>query len=267
MTTAAYAKINLGLVVGSLRPDGKHEIATVLQRIALHDDVALEPADDLAVGGFDDTIVTSALSELARVAHVDPGWRVEIGKRIPVAAGLGGGSADAAAALELANATLPTPLSADRLHAVAARVGADVPFFLRHGPQLARGDGTDLEPLELPTDYTVVLVVPAGAVKESTRIVYEEFDRRGGSYDFERRSERLVRIARSVRETRDLGELPTNDLTASPLADELVAFGAFRSDVSGAGPTVYGLFSDESDARAAEEAMRARGRTYVTHPV
>ncbi|MGH3126482.1 MAG: 4-(cytidine 5'-diphospho)-2-C-methyl-D-erythritol kinase, partial [Gaiellaceae bacterium] len=122
----AFAKINLGLVVGPRRDDGKHEVVTVLQRIDLHDDVALEVADELTIEGFAaDTIVRAALQALALAARVEPRWRVRIGKRIPIAAGLGGGSADAAAALRLANATLTDTLPLDALHRVAASVGAD----------------------------------------------------------------------------------------------------------------------------------------------
>ena len=112
----AYAKVNLALVVGELRPDGLHEVATVLQRIDLADDVELEPADGLTVEGFpEDTLVRTALERLAEEAGVEPAWRVRITKRIPVAAGLGGGSADAGAVLAAANAALERPLRRERL--------------------------------------------------------------------------------------------------------------------------------------------------------
>ena len=143
----AFAKINLALVVGPLRDDGKHEVVTVLQRVDLADVIELEPADTLAVEGFDDdTLVGDALEALASAAGVDPGWRARIEKRIPVAAGLGGGSSDAASALVLANSELPEALPAAELHRLAASIGADVPFFLHGGTQLASGDGTELDP-------------------------------------------------------------------------------------------------------------------------
>lgn len=265
----AHAKINLGLVVGPLRGDGKHEVVTILQRVELHDDVSLESAGEVAVEGFaDDTIVAAALRAIARAACVEPGWHVRIEKRIPVAAGLGGGSADAAAALELANQTLAAPLSRDELHAVAAELGADVPFFLGQGPQLATGDGTELEPVDLPRDYHVVLLVPDGAEKESTRAVYDDFDRRTGNAGaFAERRSSFSHVLASVAAARDLGGLPSNDLASSPIADDLIGAGAFRADVSGAGPAVYGLFESADTASRAEEALRSRGRTFVTRPV
>lgn len=264
----AYAKINLGLVVGPLRADGKHEVVTILQRVDLHDDVLVEPAVETSVHGYaDDSIVAAALSELARAAAVDEGWTVHIEKRIPVAAGLGGGSSDAAAALASANALLDSPLPDPDLLALASRVGVDVPFFLVDGSCLATGDGTDLLPMALPVDYTVVLVVPAGLTKDSTRAVYEAFDRRSGEGGFADRASAFARAAASIGAARDLIQLPGNDLASSPLAEELLAHGAFRAGVSGAGPTVYGLFLEHEDAWSAEEAMRVRGRTFVTHPV
>lgn len=263
----AHAKINLALVVGPLRPDGKHEVATVLQRVALADRIGLEPAERLDVRGYDgDTIVASALRALAVAVDGEPGWHVEIEKAIPVAAGLGGGSSDAAAALSLANELLPEPLRDAELAAVAAGIGADVPFFLNDGPQLGRGDGTVLTPLELPREYHVVLVLPAGEEKESTAGVYARFDARDGHRGFDERVVALETAVASVTAATDLARLPANDLASSPLATELLDLGAFRADVSGAGPCVYGLFVARAEAEAAAAQLRRVGSTWLTTP-
>jgi 4-diphosphocytidyl-2-C-methyl-D-erythritol kinase len=264
----APAKINLALVVGPLRQDGKHEVATVLQRVDLGDRVQLEAsAGPLVVEGFaGDTLVRRALERLAEEAGVEPHWRAAITKRIPVASGLGGGSSDAAAALRLANGTLLEPLGDDRLHSLAASLGADVPFFLRPGPQLARGDGTELERLDLPQDFFVVLVLPYDAAKPSTAAVYAEYDGHGREHGFAERRAALRDALAQVRRPRDLAALPRNDLASSPLAAELEALGAFRADVSGAGPVVYGLFHHRTPAQAARRRLRALGRVWITVP-
>jgi 4-diphosphocytidyl-2-C-methyl-D-erythritol kinase len=265
--TPAPAKLNLALVVGPRREDGKHELTTVLQRVDLGDRVALEPARRLEVRGFrDDTLVRAALERLAEAAGIEPRWSVRLWKQIPVAAGLGGGSSDAAAALRLANATLEAPLSPDRLAAVAASVGADVPFFLAPGPQLGEGDGTRLSPLELPQDFWVLLVVPDSSAKESTRSVYEAFDRRGGEEGYDGRRAELLAALERVRRPRDLAALPPNDLAASPLAGRLRALGAFRADVTGAGPAVYGLFQHRLGAESAQRSLGRVGRAWITVP-
>jgi 4-diphosphocytidyl-2-C-methyl-D-erythritol kinase len=269
MTTAhpAPAKINLALVVGDLRLEGKHEIVTVLQRISLADSVTVEPADGLAVEGFTaDTLVRQALTGLAERAGVSPGWRVTLEKRIPLAAGLGGGSSDAATALELANATLVAPLDAKALHAVAATVGADVPFFLTEGPQLGTGDGTTLSPLELPRAYWVVILLPAEAEKASTADVYRAFDERNGAAGFPVRHAQLLNAVAKVERPSDLASLPPNDLASSPRAAELVAAGAFRADVSGAGPAVYALFEDKDLAGRVAADFAHLGETWVSVP-
>ena len=184
---------------------------------------------------------------------------MHIEKRIPVGAGLGGGSSDAAAALRLANELLPEPLPAPRLHELAADLGADVPFFLAEGPQLGTGDGTELSPVALPSDYVVVLVLPAGQEKASTASVYEAFS---GADGFAERRAALY----AALETGEIAALPPNDLVSSPFADDLLALGAFRADVSGAGPAVYGLFAEEEAAEAAREAIANRGQTWLTKP-
>ena len=259
---SASAKINLALVVGPKRADGYHEVATVLQRVGLADRIEIKPSERLRVNGFlGDTLVRQALELLA--AETGGCWSAHIEKRIPVASGLGGGSSDAATALALANAASPEPLSPERLRAIAAQLGADLPFFLTDGPQLATGRGTELEPVVLPQDFWVVLVLPHGELKRSTAEVYGAFD---GEAGFDERRAALLAGLDAVRRPADLAALPQNDLATSPLADDLRAAGAFRADVSGAGPAVYGLFVRERDATRAGRRLRARGRVWVTGP-
>ena len=267
MIGAAPAKVNLALVVGPPRPDAKHEVLTLLQRVSLADEVELEPAERTVVDGFDgDTIVADALARLAKATDHEGGWAVRIEKRIPIAAGLGGGSSDAATALRLANATLPEPLPPARLHALAAAVGADCPFFLEPGPALASGDGSTLQPVALPTDFALVLLAPHGETKRSTGEVYRRFDARAGEEGYEGRAQSLRAALAAVRTAADLAALPPNDLAGSDLSRELIAAGAFRADVSGAGPTLYGLFHDRSSAEAAAPSLARLGQVWVVEP-
>jgi 4-diphosphocytidyl-2-C-methyl-D-erythritol kinase len=249
------------------RENGRHEVATVLQRIDLADRVSIEPAAELRVEGFaEDTLVRAALERLAEAAKTTQQWHARIWKRVPVAAGLGGGSSDAATALRLANETLPEPLPPERLQELAAGLGADVPFFLTSGPQLGTGTGTELEPIELPQDYWIVLLLPNDERKPSTASVYADFDHRDGAAGFDERRARLLDALAEARRPRDLAALPANDLGASPHAERLLELGAFRADVTGAGPVVYGLFLHRTQAVAAERELQALGRTWITVP-
>ena len=256
----AQAKINLALVVGPVREDGLHEIATLYQRLALHDTISLQAGPALVVEGFaEDTLVRRALEAAAAAAGAEPHWHARIEKRIPVAAGLGGGSSDAAAALMLASESLGAGLPGAALPALARSLGADVPFFLERGPRLGTGDGTELEAVDVPQGFAVVILLPDGVAKRSTAEVYGRFDRPGG---FEqRKAELLAAVAAG-----DLAALPPNDLVSSPLAGRMLELGAFRADVSGAGPAVYGLFSDREHAAAAAARLRSLGRVFVTEP-
>jgi 4-diphosphocytidyl-2-C-methyl-D-erythritol kinase len=263
---AAAAKINLALVVGPRREDGKHELVTAYQRVALADRIELRLIAANVVEGFaGDTLVRRALDLLT--AETGEHFAARIAKRIPVAAGLGGGSADAAAALQLGNAAAGSQLTRRRLHELGSALGADVPFFLCDGPQLGEGDGTVLSPLDLPQDYWILLVLPRDVVKASTADVYARFDARGGERGFRERGDALRRALADVRRPRDLARLPPNDLASSPLCAELVGLGAFRADVSGSGPAVYGLFHHRPAAeRAGRELGRRAGQTWVTAP-
>src|SRR5262249_61977276 len=118
-----------------------------------------------------------------------PGGRVRGDRRLPGAPGRGGGSPDAGARLGLASGDLGEPLTRDELHRIAAATGADVPFFLQSGPQLATGDGTVLRPVDLPEDYHVLIALADDVTKESTGAVYTDFDRCGGAIGFESRAD------------------------------------------------------------------------------
>jgi 4-diphosphocytidyl-2-C-methyl-D-erythritol kinase len=266
----AFAKINLAHVVGPLRPDGRHEVVSILQRIDLHDVVELESFEglEIVVEGFpEDTLVRTALRSFAEVSGAAGSWRVRIEKRIPVAAGLGGGSSDAATALFLANELAPRAISDSALQNVAASVGADVPFFLSPGAQLATGYGEQLAPVSLPDDYVVLLALPLGERKSSSAAVYGSFDDRHGEEGFENRRAQLLEALGRIDSARDLSALPGNDLATSPLARELKDLGAFRADVTGAGPAVYGLFERDEDARRAVSEVASAERAWLARPV
>jgi 4-diphosphocytidyl-2-C-methyl-D-erythritol kinase len=266
MTRApAAAKINLSLVVGPARADGKHDVVTVYQRVALSDHIAVERSPELRVAGFaEDTLVRLALA--CMTDGNGSSFAARIQKRIPVAAGLGGGSSDAATALRLANALRAEPFPTERLHEFARELGADVPYFLEDGPQLGSGDGSELEPVELPQDYWILLVLPRHAVKSSTERVYADFDARSGEHGYEERRASLLDALARIKRPRDLAALPPNDLASSSLSAELLELGAFRADVTGAGPTVYGLFLHGHQARAAQKRISPKGRTWLTTP-
>ena len=266
-TLDAPAKLNLALVVGPPRPDGKHEVVTVLERLTLVDTIGVRRARVTNVAGFDDdTLVRAALDALTRRAGGRVRFEARIEKRIPVAAGLASRSA-AAASLLLASELLESTLSTDELDAVAASLGADVPFFLREGPQLATGDGTTLAGLTLPRTYVVLLVLPEGATKSSTADVYAAFDRRRGDEGYDDRRTRLLRAIDGLASASDLATLPPSDLASSPLSAELRRLGAFRADVTGAGPVVYGLFVDRAAAERARDRLDTRiAETWIAEP-
>lgn len=271
MRARAYAKINLGLAVGPLRPDGRHEIVTVLERIDLHDVIELERGRlGILVEGFTgDTLVRRALELFDDAAGSEGGWRVRLEKRIPVASGLGGGSSDAGSVLRLANELSGEPLAPAELHALAARIGSDVPFFLAPGAKLATGAGADLEPISLPRGYFVVLALPHRARKVSTGAVYASVDTSGAVSSLPETRASFRTALEAIAEPRDLAHLPRNQLVPPDptLVDALTTLGAFRVDTSGAGPTVYGLFDYAEDARRAEKALRHAAQTWLAEPV
>jgi 4-diphosphocytidyl-2-C-methyl-D-erythritol kinase len=244
----APAKINVCLFIGSTRPgDGRHELVTVFQPVDLADEVRLEPADEdscVCAGVEGDNLALEAV----RAFRAHTGWdgppvRVTIDKRIPIAGGMAGGSADAAATLRLL--CEHAGVEAD-LHAIATTLGADVPAQVRPARYLATGAGEILHPLPPVPPYGVLVVPsPQGL---STADVFREADRLGLP-----RPDLADRLA-AVRAAPDLpAELVVNDLQPAALSlrpdlqetlDRVRDAGADIALVSGSGPTVLGLFKD-----------------------
>lgn len=277
LTVRAHAKVNLDLRVLGVRADGYHELRTVFQTIELHDTLVCSekpgpftlkcrnPGVPLDAGNLVWRAAAALWTALGRTGEIRDAV-VQIDKKIPVEAGLGGGSSDAAAALRLANESLAEPVDGARLHELASALGADVPLFLTDGPQLGQRDGTALSPLKLPRDYTVLVVLPNGATKHSTKAVYDAFDDRNGDAGFAERRDKLIGLLRQAPRLDDFAAWPRNDLAHSPLSRELERLGAVRADVSGAGPALYGLFEREAQARKAAKALESTARSWVAFP-
>lgn len=268
----APAKINLGLFVGPIRPDGRHELASVMQSISLADELTLQAAppgaerDEVLCQGVAGENLAAQALELFRAAT---GWdtsplRLRIDKRIPIAAGLGGGSADAAATLRLAIAASGLG-DVDLLFVLAAELGADVPAQVAPGRWLASGAGERLQALPDPVSPLGVLVLAQDSGL-STAEVYATADRTG-----------TIRDARDIEEHREIlvkafelgSALPAetrllhNDLQASAVRlcpaiektlTEAREAGAETAFVSGSGPTVVALFGRANGLSRAERA-------------
>ncbi|HWI23195.1 MAG TPA: hypothetical protein VNT22_11360 [Baekduia sp.] len=261
LTTTAPAKINVCLFLGPQRADGRHDLVTVMQSISLADRVALDrlpdgEPDEIAGNGASiaDNLALKAIARLRARTPIAPA-RIEIDKRIPIAAGLAGGSADAAATLRLLAraAAIDDP---QLLHEVAAELGSDVPSQLRPGRSLATGAGDVVERVPGVSKYTV-LVVP-DPVGLATADVYAEADRLGLSRSAESLDDALTEVRAALPDLPD--ELCVNELAPATLSlrpelnrrlDRLREAGADVVLVSGSGPTTLGLFRDADAARAA----------------
>lgn len=264
MRLHAPAKLNLCLYLGGTRADGLHELCSLFEPLALADLIEVTPAagdaDEVLCPGVEgENLATRALAALRAAGWEREPLRVEIEKRVPVAAGLGGGSGDAAAVLRLAAGEVA------ELPAIAAALGADVPSQLRPALALVRGAGERVEPLPAPTAHAAVLLPDGGGL--STADVFREADR----LDLGRPAAELEELAARLREVAGAGaspltypELLVNDLEVPARSlrpaigealDQLRAAGAPLAILSGSGPTAVGLFPDLGAAHAALAAL------------
>jgi len=262
MRLHAPAKLNLCLYLGPAREDGLHELCSLFEPLTLGDLIEVEPAerDEVLCPGVEgENLASRALAELRAAGWEHEPLRLTIEKRVPVAAGLGGGSGDAAAVLRLAAGAVA------ELPAIAARLGADVPSQLRPSLALVRGAGELVEPLPQPAPHAAVLIPDGGGL--STADVFREADRLGvgrSADELEELAGRLRRAAGAGASPLAYAELLVNDLEVPARSlrpgigdalEELREAGAPVAVLSGSGPTAVGLFPDLAAAEAAAEAI------------
>jgi len=265
----APAKVNYRLDVLGKRADGYHDLRMVMQRVDLCDEIEIALTDlpgirvtcgsSKGVPDGPGNIAWRAADALVKLSGREVGIDIKIIKKIPVGAGLGGGSSDAATVLMGVNELLDLGLSEERLREIGVKLGADVPFFIFKKPALAEGIGDKLTALERVPSLWVVLVNPG--IHVSTAWVYQNLRLTTKAP--------IAIISGSYSGIAEVCDLLSNDLEPVtcgrfPLLNELkellIAAGASGSLMSGSGSTVFGLFDDEKAARqTAAEIAKARG--------
>jgi 4-diphosphocytidyl-2-C-methyl-D-erythritol kinase len=275
MRIQAPAKLNLCLYLGPRRNDGLHELCSLFEPLALADTIEISEGTPAASGrGFDevvcagvegDNLASYALAALRKAGWRSPPLRVEIEKRIPVAAGLGGGSADAAAILRLARESAPAGNELPDLERIAAGLGADVPSQLSPALALVQGGGERVERLPAPASHAVLLLPAGGGL--STAAVFAEADRLGLGRDAAVLDDLAGRLRQAVAagvSPLDYRDLLANDLEPAALSlrpdigdalEALRQIDAPLAFMSGSGPTAVGLFPSLAEARSAAERL------------
>ena len=270
----AYAKINLVLNIGDLRPDGYHDIQTIMQSLELHDDVTVEQTGGtgITVTASVDTIPTDesnlavkAVKAFAAKTGVPAdGLSIHIEKRIPVAAGLGGGSSDAAATLRALNVLYETNLSVDELAEIGIEVGSDVPFCVHGGCAYVEGKGDMVVPTTPMPQCIIVIGKPDLAI--STEKMYQRFDQAELPQRADHtpeimlglRWENLKAVAESVGNAFEQVLMKNERNTVDMMKEVMNQFGTLGTAMTGSGPAVFGIFDNELYARVASETLRPR---------
>ena len=271
-TQRAYAKINIGLDVLRRRADGYHEVKMVMQTVDIYDELVLErrkePGIELRMDNSDlpsggDNLICRAADLLFREKKITEGVNISLTKRIPIAAGMAGGSADAAAALRGLNELFDMGYSLKELQALGVGLGADIPYCLAGGTMLSEGIGEILTPLPAPPAAHLVIAKPD--INVSTAFVYGNLhaDRLAWHPDIDGM---IVALQKGDLDgiTDRLGNvLETVTVKAHPVIEQIRELlrkqGAENALMSGSGPTVFGIFKEkETAARAAEAVERGR---------
>jgi 4-diphosphocytidyl-2-C-methyl-D-erythritol kinase len=269
------AKINLFLRVLERRADGYHNIETIFQAVDLQDELIIEKTSDasvLTVPGYsslenEENLVIKAIRRLELQIGRDLPTKLQLNKNIPIAAGLGGGSTNAAAALIGVCSLFNLDLSEEAIYEIARSLGADVPFFLNGGSAVGQGVGDVLAPIDLPLDYSILLVNPGFYV--STAAVYEKLS---SSLTGPARDGKLWTM---IQEHRHLEDLLHNDLQAVaeglyPEISEVRTFlkrnGLNKTLMSGSGPTVFAMGASDQLSRVAG-ILPGKWRAWIVNPI
>jgi len=263
-------KINLRLDVFGKRPDGYHDIRMLNSTINLYDDIEISLTDkgitvecenDPTVPSGEDNIVYKACKEIMAYSNKNVGLHVKIKKNIPSAAGLGGGSSNAAAVILGLNQLLKIQLAKDKLMKIGLRFGSDIPFFLFGSPAIATGIGENLTKIKRLPKMPFVVVSPNVGV--STQSVYDKYEPDGrvltGAEDLPKEyatKKAVVKYLNNDLETVTGKQLPL----IGELKEILMKNGALGSQMTGSGPTVFGIFSDKERAEKASKKIEGIGQ-------
>ena len=278
----AYAKLNLFLDVTGKRPDGYHNILSVMQTVDLFDELRLCKtksascfsfvSDSKEVPNDESNIVVRAARLLIREYKIKESFEIYLTKRIPVGAGLAGGSADCAAALRGIDGLLNLNIPEDELQGIGKSLGADVPFCLIGGTCLAKGIGDRLTPLAPHPDCAIVLAYPD--IHVSTKDIFGKLclgEQKSNNIKFEKIlsslcNNELTGVALSLYNV--FMDLTSRDFPIiTKLIGKLEACGAAGASMTGTGSAVFGYFEQESDAALAIDALVGDARTYLVKPV
>ena len=280
VVTKAFAKINLSLDVLGRLENGYHEVQMVMQTVSVFDLVTvskikhgIELSTNLPYLPIDgNNIAYKAAEEFFNYTGIKEGVSIDISKRIPVGAGLAGGSSNASAVLKAMNKLFGTGLSLKELCEIGVKIGADVPYCILGGTRLAEGIGEKLSSLPRLPKCCIVLVKPSFSI--STKSVYEKID----SCDNYRRPE-TKKLIEGLKEgnlemiTGSMGNvLEEVSITEHPILqkvkEELMELGAINAQMSGSGPTVFGIFRNYDQARSAKKELWGKYKTvYICTPV
>jgi 4-diphosphocytidyl-2-C-methyl-D-erythritol kinase len=279
LTLKSPAKINLFLNVLKKRDDGYHQIQTLMQAVDLCDELTLQKTekgigiscDHPACPSDERNLAFKAASLLMKEEKLEGGLNIRIEKRIPISAGLGGGSSNAAATLKGLNQLFDLGLSIDRLHRLGVQIGSDVPFFLYSGQSLVKGRGEEIVPVKLYRAYWLVLVCPhlevssgwayqkvkINLTRETKEVNYMLLESHHGFFD-------ALSLFKNDLEEAVAGEYPV----LRQLKDILKSSGAVKSSMSGSGPTVYGLFDRKPQAQeVARKLSQGDWQVFLTQPI
>jgi 4-diphosphocytidyl-2-C-methyl-D-erythritol kinase len=275
MKLRAYAKINIGLNVLGKRSDGYHDLETVFHEIDCFDEIELErhekvtmTADSILVPIDASNLCLSAANLLQKEKHVRQGVVIHLKKNIPIGAGLGGGSSDAAAVLCGLNRFWELKLSNNQLRSLAAQIGADVPFFIEGGTAYATGRGEILESFSLPLPFWIAVITPL--VRISTAWAYSQLvPKRNG-----KASGLQTKLVKQISNPQKLISIIQNDFEPvfktypelSSVKEKLNEMGAVFSLMSGSGSSIYGFFENDKKALAALSSFPKNYQTSITAP-
>jgi 4-diphosphocytidyl-2-C-methyl-D-erythritol kinase len=276
MKLRAYAKINIGLHILGKRSDGYHDLETVFREINCYDEIEMErnkkiimTADSILVPVDGSNLCVRAATLLQKEKHVREGVQIHLKKNIPIGAGLGGGSSDAATVLRGLNRFWDLRISSHDLRALAAQIGADVPFFIEGGTAYATGRGELCEAFDLALPFWIAVVTPL--VHISTAWAYSQVvPKRNGKSNGLR-----INIEKQLSSPQAWAAFLQNDFEPivfqthpelGRIKEQLIASGAVFSLMSGSGSSIFGLFETEKGATAALSSFPNNYQTSLTAP-